>query len=89
MDLLDRMKEDAKLCNRALRNLEVRQIDKKPATKTRGPTRGPGWRNDQLNKDEIDDILYFTNRGWCVASIATFVGVSKSVVRNYQQRYLP
>jgi hypothetical protein len=89
MNLLDRMKEDAKLCNRALRNLEVRQIDKKPATKTPGPTRGPGWRNDQLNKDEIDDILYFTNRGWCVASIATFVGVSKSVVRNYQQRYLP
>tara|TARA_S200002703_G_scaffold23535_2_gene20396 strand:+ start:3975 stop:4244 length:270 start_codon:yes stop_codon:yes gene_type:complete len=89
MDLLDRMKEDAKLCNRALRNFEARQIDTKPATKTPGLTRGLGWRNDKLKQHEIDDIMYFTNKGWCVASIATFVGVSKSVVRNYQQTYLP
>ena len=53
---------------------------------TAAPTQGEGWRNDSLSEEEIEDIRYFRDRGWCVSSTAIFVGVSNATVRKYDNR---
>ena len=45
---------------------------------------GEGWRNKPLTDDELSDIKYFRNQGWCVTSIAMFLGLSKSTVEKYK-----
>jgi hypothetical protein len=51
---------------------------------TAAPTRGSGWRNDPLSQKEIDDILYFQSKGWCVTSTALFLGLNDKTVRKYR-----
>jgi len=88
--MLEAMMKDAQQINQKYKNKYGGKIDKKfPAPKaeaTAAPTQGEGWRNDSLSQEEIEDIRYFRDRGWCVSSTAIFVGVSNATVRKYDNR---
>ena len=93
--MLQAMLNDAKQVRKRYRDKwggkpEYKAKEPKPEPKeietTAAPTRGSGWRNDPLSQKEIDDILYFQSKGWCVTSTAIFLGVSKSTVKRYRER---
>jgi DNA-binding NarL/FixJ family response regulator len=89
-NILEMMQADADRCNERLKETgAIRSTKKKKEKKEKEPraTRGEGWRNKPLTKEEISDIEYFTEKGWCVTSIAMSLGLSNSTVRNYQKRY--
>ena len=67
---------------------KLAELMKEKKEKEPRATRGEGWRNKPLTKEEISDIEYFTEKGWCVTSIAMSLGLSNSTVRNYQKRYI-
>ena len=90
--MLQAMLADARQVNKRYREKWGGKPDKKyiePEPKpvaTAAPTQGEGWRNDSLSQEEIEDIRYFRDRGWCVSSTAIFVGVSNATVRKYDNR---
>jgi len=55
----------------------------KPKT-TAAPPKSSSCR--KISQDQIEDILYFQSKGWCVTSTAIFLGVSKSTVKRYRKR---
>ncbi len=93
MTPLERMIEDAKLCNHRLYKVEGKMnvhkrrgklsSGSKPKQTPRSATFGEGWRNSSLSDKEVDDIKYFLDKGWCLGSTAKIVGVSVSTVRKY------
>ncbi len=87
-NILDMMKADADRCNQRLKETSTIKSTKKKKEKKAGITKGEGWRNKPLTKKEISDIKYFTEKDWCVTSIAIFLGLSNSTVRKYQKRYV-
>lgn len=48
------------------------------------PPKGKDWR--KLNQKQIEDILYFQSKGWCVTSTAIFLGLSESAVKTYREK---
>ena len=93
--MLQAMLDDAKQIRKRYRDKwggkpEPRIKEPEPKPKeiktTAAPTRGSGWRNDRLSQKEIDDILYFQSKGWCITSTAIFLGLSNSTVRKYRER---
>ena len=90
--MIQAMLADAKQVNKRYREKwggkpDSKFIERKPKPKaTAAPTQGEGWRNDSLSQEEIEDIRYFRDRGWCVSSTAIFVGVSNATVRKYDNR---
>jgi len=88
--MLQAMIKDAQQVNKRYREKwggkpDSKFIEPKPKA-TAAPTQGEGWRNDSLSQQEIEDIRYFRDRGWCVSSTAIFVGVSNATVRKYDNR---
>ena len=88
--MLQAMLKDAQQINKRYRDKWGGKPDKKytepKPEATAAPTKGEGWRNDSLSQEEIEDIRYFRDRGWCVSSTAIFVGVSNATVRKYDNR---
>ena len=86
--MLEAMIKDAQQINKRYRDKWGGKPDKKytEPEATAAPTQGEGWRNDSLSQEEIEDIRYFRDRGWCVSSTAIFVGVSNATVRKYDNR---
>lgn len=90
-NILDMMQADADRCNERLKETgAIKSAKKKKEKKEKqaGVTKGEGWRNKPLTEKEISDIKYFTEKNWCVTSIAMSLGLSNSTVRNYQKRYI-
>ena len=93
MTPLERMIEDAKICNNRLYKLEGKvnvhkrrgklSSGSKPKQTPRSATFGEGWHNSPLTEREVEDIKYFLSKGWCLGSTAKIVGVSMSTVRKY------
>lgn len=92
--MLQAMLADAKQIRKRYRDKwggkpETKSKEPEPKPKeietTAAPTRGSGWRNDQLSQKEIDDILYFQSKGWCATSTAIFLGLSHVTVRKYRE----
>jgi len=92
--MLQAMLDDAKQIRKRYRDKwggkpEAKSKEPEPKPKeietTAAPTRGSGWRNDQLSQKEIDDILYFQSKGWCATSTALFLGLSHVTVRKYRE----
>tara|TARA_A100001391_G_C4820436_1_gene211156 strand:- start:51 stop:338 length:288 start_codon:yes stop_codon:yes gene_type:complete len=93
MTPLERMIEDAKICNNRLYKLEGKMnvhkrrgklsSGSKPKQTPRSATFGEGWRNSPLTEQEVEDIKYFLSKGWCLGSTSKIVGVSISTVRKY------
>lgn len=48
------------------------------------PRKGKDWR--KLTQDQIEDILYFQSKGWCVRLTAIYLGLSKSTVQKYREK---
>ena len=86
MTNLEKMMADAKGCNERLKEINGLSRRKKKEPEKTEPHKGygKGWRNKPLSDDELSDIKYFRNRGWCVTSIAMFLGISKSTVEKYK-----
>lgn len=86
MTELEKMMADAKGCNERLKEINGLSRRKKKEPEKTEPHKGygKGWRNKPLSNDELSDIKYFRNRGWCVTSIAMFLGISKSTVEKYK-----
>ena len=86
MTELEKMIADAKGCNERLKEINGLSRRKKKEPEKTEPHKGygEGWRNKPLSDDELSDIKYFRNRGWCVTSIAMFLGISKSTVEKYK-----
>ena len=86
MTELEKMMADAKGCNERLKEINglSRRKKKEPEKKEPHKGYGEGWRNKPLSNDELSDIKYSRNRGWCVTSIAMFLGISKSTVEKYK-----
>ena len=91
--MLQAMLDDAKQVRKRYRNkwggkAEPKIKESKPEPqKTKepaAPTKSGGWR--KISDKEIDDILYFQSKGWCVTSTAIFLGVSKSTVKRYREK---
>lgn len=87
MTELEKMMADARGCNERMKEtngLSRRKKKEPPSEKEPHKGYGKGWRNKPLTDDELSDIKYFRNRGWCVTSIAMFLGISKSTVEKYK-----
>ena len=87
MTNLEKMMADAKGCNQRLADIndnKQRNSRKKKPKPEPHQGYGEGWRNKSLTDDELADIKYFRKRGWCVTSIAMFLGLSKSTVEKYK-----
>ena len=92
--MLEAMLADSKKVNKRYKDKWGGKIDKKflepePAPKpkpetTAAPSKSSGCR--KISQDQIEDILYFQSKGWCVTSTAIFLGVSKSTVKRYRKR---
>ena len=83
MTPIERMKEDAKICNSKLKT-NSKVIYTPEPTESRGRvsrTSGDGWRNEKLSNKEIADIKYFLGIGWDMKSTAVVCGVSYSSVQ--------
>jgi hypothetical protein len=95
-EMLEAMLADSKKVNKRYRDKWGGKIDKKFLEPTRQPEPEPepettaappkssGWR--KISQDQIEDILYFQSKGWCVTSTAIFLGLSKSTVQKYRER---
>ena len=87
MTNLEKMMADAKGCNQRLADINDNK-QRSPRKEKPKPEPhqgyGEGWRNKPLTEDELADIKYFIRRGWCVTSIAMFLGISKSTVEKYK-----
>ena len=94
--MLKAMLADSKKVNKRYKDKWGGKIDKKfleptpqpepkpePET-TAAPPKSSGCR--KISQDQIEDILYFQSKGWCVTSTAIFLGVSKSTVKRYRKR---
>jgi len=92
--MLEAMLADSRKVNKRYKDKWGGKIDKKflepeptpepePET-TAVPPKGKGWR--KISQDQIEDILYFQSKGWCVTSTAIFLGLSKSTVQKYRER---
>lgn len=87
MTNIEKMMADAKGCNERLKEINGLSRRKPKAESTsKKPHQGygKGWRNKPLTDGELADIKYFRKRGWCVTSIAMFLGISKSTVEKYK-----
>lgn len=92
--MLKAMLADSKKVNKRYKDKWGGKIDKKflepePTPKpkpetTAAPPKSSGCR--KISQDQIEDILYFQSKGWCVTSTAIFLGVSKSTVKRYRKR---
>jgi hypothetical protein len=93
-EMLEAMLADARKVNKRYKDKWGGKIDKKflepepkpepePET-TAAPPKSSGWR--KISQDQIEDILYFQSKGWCVTSTAIFLGLSKSTVQKYRER---
>lgn len=92
--MLEAMLADSKKVNKRYKDKWGGKIDKKflepeptpqpePET-TAAPPKNSGWR--KISQDQIEDILYFQSKGWCVTSTAIFLGLSKSTVQKYREK---
>lgn len=87
MTNLEKMMADAKGCNQRLADInDNKQRSSRKKTPKPEPHQGygEGWRNKPLTDEELADIKYFRRRGWCITSIAMFLGISKSTVEKYK-----
>lgn len=93
-EMLEAMLADSKKVNKRYKDKWGGKIDKKflepepkpkpePET-TAAPPKSGGWR--KISQDQIEDILYFQSKGWCVTSTAIFLGLSKSTVQKYREK---
>lgn len=93
-EMLEAMIADSKKVNKRYKDKWGGKIDKKfleptpqpkpePET-TAAPPKSSGWR--KISQDQIEDILYFQSKGWCVTSTAIFLGLSKSTVQKYREK---
>ena len=98
-DPIERMKKDAKniqdrykkeyryLYSKMHVETGPKSVNKTQASKPPPVTHGEGWRNKPLTQNEIDDINYFLNKGWCASSTVKIAGVSISTVQKYKKSW--